>query len=148
VAVLPAGWVWQLDTGFAVALPQGWLRSTHGDAVCYLDPSGRRALTVAATGADPDRTAYWERAEADLLASGAPADYRRIDISPALYQKGGADWEYTYLADSVRWHVLRRAFATADGRSYVVSWTTTDADWDGNQHNFRTIMQRFELRSR
>jgi hypothetical protein len=147
VAVLPAGWVWQLDDGFAVALPQGWLRSTHGGAICFLDPAGRHALTVEAAPTAPDRTTYWEREEADLLAAGPPAAYRRIDISPALYQKGGADWEYTYLAESVRWHVLRRAFATAAGRSYVVSWTTADTEWDSDQRTFRTIMQSFELRN-
>jgi hypothetical protein len=146
-AGLPAGWVWQLDSGFAVGVPQGWLRSAYGGAICLLDPGGRRALTIdGGAASDPDRVAHWQHEEAQLLANRPPAGYERVDISPALYQKGGADWEYTYLADSVRWHVLRRAFAIGDHTSYVVSWVTTDGEWDRNQKDFRAVMQSFKLR--
>jgi hypothetical protein len=106
---IDGGWVRAVDAGFSVGVPVGWRRATDGAAVCLIDPTGRRAVAVAAEASeDPDRVAYWQREENDLLHGAGPAGYQRVDISPALYQKGGADWEYRYEADGVRWHVLRR----------------------------------------
>src|SRR5690242_1615726 len=138
---LPSGWMRARDAGFSIAVPDGWRRATDGTAVCLLDPTGKRAVAVAAGALDPDRVAYWQREEGDLLSGHEPSGYQRVDISPALYRKGGADWEYRYDADGVRWHVLRRAFAAGDGKAFVISWTTADAEWDSSQHDFRTVMQ-------
>jgi hypothetical protein len=142
-----ADWARTLDDGFSVDVPQHWVRDTSGTAVCLLDPSGRRAVAIdGAAPPDPDRVAYWQLAEADLLAVNPPADYQRIDISPALFERGGADWEYRYAADGTRWHVLRRAFASDTGRPYVISWITADDDWDRDQPDFRMVMQTFRSR--
>jgi serine/threonine protein kinase len=144
---IDGGWVRALDDGFSIGVPNGWRRATNGSAVCLIDPAGRRAIAVAgAASEDPDRIAYWQREENDLLHGAGPTGYQRVDISPALYQKGGADWEYRYNADGVRWHVLRRAFAAGNGKAFVISWTTPDDEWDRNQRDFRTIMQSFEGR--
>jgi len=141
------GWVRAQDAGFSIGVPNGWRRATDGAAVCLIDPAGRRAVAVAAAAPeDPDRMAYWQREENDLLHGAGPTGYQRVDISPALYRKGGADWEYRYDADGVRWHVLRRAFAAGNGKAFVISWTTPDDEWDRNQRDFRTIMQSFESR--
>ncbi len=145
----PSGWVRARDSGFSINVPDGWRRATDGAAVCLLDPTGERAVAVAAGSAeDPDRVAFWQREEGDLLSGHGPTGYQRVDISPALYEKGGADWEYRYDADGVRWHVLRRAFAAGNGKAFVISWTTRDDEWDSSQHDFRTVMQSFEGRSR
>ena len=142
---LPPGWPWLVDDGFRTGVPRSWSRSTNDGTVCLVDPTGRRALTVdRAAGPDRDPVASWQRAEASLLAGAAPAGYRRIVIGPALYRQGAADWEYTYEARGVRWHVQRRAFAIGADRAFVVSWTTTDDAWDVNQPNFRTVMQSFD----
>jgi serine/threonine protein kinase len=144
---LPSGWVRARDIGFSISVPEGWRRSTDGTAVCLLDPTGQRAVAVAAGApADPDRVAFWQHAEGDLLSGHGPSGYQRVDISPALYQKGGADWEYRYDAEGVRWHVLRRAFAAGNGKAFVISWTTRDDQWDSSQRDFRTVMQSFEGR--
>jgi hypothetical protein len=144
---LPTGWVRELDNGFSIGVPGRWRRSTTTSAVCLLDPTGRRAVAVSADAPlDPDRVEYWQREEGHLLDGQGPNGYQRVDISPALYQKGGADWEYRYDAGGVRWHVLRRAFAAGNGKAYVISWTTPDNEWDGSQHDFRTVMQSFESR--
>jgi serine/threonine protein kinase len=144
---LPTGWVQTLDAGFSIGVPSGWRRATDGTSVCLFDPAGQRAIDVAADPSeDPDRMAYWQREEHQLVGGHGPAGYQRVDISPALYQKGGADWEYRYDAGGVRWHVLRRAFSAANGKAFVISWTTPDTDWDRNQHDFRTIMQSFQSR--
>jgi eukaryotic-like serine/threonine-protein kinase len=150
-AALPAGWVRALDDGFSIGVPRGWQRSTDRGAICLLEPDGRRAVAIEGAPLDPDRVAYWQREAGHLRAGHGPDGYELVDISPALFQGGGADWEYRYQAGGVRWHVLRRAFgidigAAPTSRAYVISWTTTDADWDRNQPDFRSVMQSFEIR--
>ncbi|MER7283930.1 protein kinase [Dactylosporangium sp. NPDC000244] len=85
--------------------------------------------------------------ERQLLAGpGAPAGYRRISISAALYQQGAADWEYTFDENGTRWHTLRRNFGTATGHGFVVSWTAPDAGWDAALDGFRTVLGGFDPR--
>lgn len=142
----PQGWVRHDEDGFRTSAPSGWVRGTNGPVVCFLDPAGRQGFTVDPTPPlDEDRVAYWTERERLLLAGpDAPAGYRRIAISVALYQRGGADWEFTFDEQGTRWHTLRRNFAVADGRGFVVSWTAPDADWDAAVAGFRTVVDSFQ----
>ncbi|MCY1141584.1 serine/threonine-protein kinase [Actinoplanes sp. Pm04-4] len=125
---LPARWIWTRDpAGFTLAVPAGWQRSTSGNDVCFGDPAGRRAFKVTQS---PVRTqqplAYWQAREKD---GGLPG-YARISMGVLLLQRGGADWEYTWRPDSdTTLHERRILIATSNDRSYLLRWTTADADW-------------------
>lgn len=145
---LPAGWVQHDEDTFGTRVPSGWTRASDGAVVCFLDPAGKHGFTVDPTPPlDDDRVAYWTERERVLLAGAdAPAGYRRVTISVALYRQGGADWEYTFDENGTRWHTLRRNFAIGTGRGFVVSWTAPDADWDAALDGFRAVVDGFELR--
>ncbi len=143
---LPAGWVWQDDrAGFRIGIPSGWNRATEGTQVCFRDSTGQRRLTVQTGGSpDPDRVDAWRREEQQLLAGAPPVAYHRIAIAPAIFRQGGADWEYTYAAGGVTWHVLRRSFAVDAIRAYVLTWTTPDQDWTPSQPDFQAAATSFD----
>ena len=82
-------------------------------------------------------------ARADIR-EGFRAD-RRLRLESSC--GGGADWEYRYAGDGVRGHVLKRRFTVDSDQTFVVTWTTTDADWTAQQPTFTTIMNTFEARA-
>lgn len=41
-----------------------------------------------------------------------------------------ADWEFTYLKNGVRTHVLDRGFRTLAGRPYAIYWESPESEWD------------------
>ncbi|MFI5913304.1 serine/threonine-protein kinase [Dactylosporangium sp. NPDC051541] len=148
-AGLPAGWVrYDLDE-FGTPAPGAFTAASEGPVTCFRDPAGRQGFTVDPTPPlDDDRVAYWTQRERQLLAGpAAPAGYRRIAISVALYQRGAADWEYTFDENGTRWHTLRRTFATAAGHGFVVSWTAPDAGWDAALDGLHTVLDGFESRA-
>ncbi|MFB9447140.1 serine/threonine protein kinase [Dactylosporangium vinaceum] len=143
---LPDGWLRHDLDGFSTPAPATFTRASAGPVACFLDADGRQGFTVDPTAPpDADRVAYWTDQERQLLAgASAPAGYRRIAISVALYQQGAADWEYTFDEHGTRWHTLRRNFGTAAGHGFVVSWTAPDAGWDSALDGLRTVFGGFE----
>ncbi|GIM89667.1 serine/threonine-protein kinase [Paractinoplanes toevensis] len=145
-AGLPKGWIWFRDpTGFSLALPAGWQRSTTGNEVCFGDPAGRRAFTVnmiAVVTRQP--LAYWQNREKAELAAGALPGYRRISMGVLLFKRGAADWEYTYRPDSdTTVHVRRLLAAVSGSRSYLLRWTAGDPDWTSGLGQQRQLMDLF-----
>jgi eukaryotic-like serine/threonine-protein kinase len=144
---LPAGWIRTGADRFTVGVPRTWQRSASGDRVCLRGSDPVRALTVEPTPpSGGGHVAFWQREEQRMLQRGAPANYQRIAIGPLTYRGGGADWEYTYDSDGVRWHVLKRRFTVDADQAFVVTWTTTAADWTAQQRTFTTIMTSFDAR--
>ncbi|GAA4604012.1 hypothetical protein BJY16_004828 [Actinoplanes octamycinicus] len=143
---LPAGWVWFRDpSGFALALPAGWRRAVTGNDVCFSDPQGRRAFTVTMSPVVTRRPlAYWQGRERADLAAGSLPGYARISMGVLLLRDGGADWEYTWRPDSdtVR-HERRVLLAVGDGRSYLLRWAVTDADWPASRALQRHLVDLF-----
>jgi hypothetical protein len=127
-AGLPSDWIWFRDpTGFALAMPAGWQRSMSGTAVCFQDPRTDAAFTV-------DSAALVTRKPLDYFQSqektAKPPGYHRISMDLLLLRRGGADWEYTWRPDSgTTQHVRRVLLAVTDKRSYLLKWTTPDAQW-------------------
>jgi hypothetical protein len=127
-AGLPSGWIWFRDpTGFTVALPAGWRRSTSGTAVCFEEPRHNAAFTV-------DSAALVTRKPLDYFQSqektAKPPGYHRVSMDNLLLRRGGADWEFTWRPDSgTTQHVRRVLLAVTDNRSYLLKWATPDAQW-------------------
>jgi hypothetical protein len=141
-AGLPAGWIWYRDpAGFALALPEGWLRAVDGNEICFTDPAGRRSFAVNAISVVTSRPlAYWQSRE---KAENLPG-YRKVSMGVLLLGRGGADWEYTWRPDSdaVR-HERRILVAVSDRRSYLLRWTTADDDWDAALRTQRRVVDLF-----
>lgn len=143
---LPEGWSWRVDpAGFALPVPQGWSRRTSGATVCFSDPADIRSFTVqagAATRGEPLQ--HWQNAEDDALAAGALPGYQKISMGLLLVTGGGADWEYSWQpATGPRLHTYQVLLAVGVDRSYSLSWTTRDADWNLDLVNQRTILAGF-----
>ncbi|WP_229070946.1 serine/threonine-protein kinase [Actinoplanes sp. DH11] len=143
---LPGGWVWFRDpAGFALSLPAGWQRSTSGNVVCFTDPRGHRAFTVnIAAVVTREPLAYWQRREKAERADGRLPGYSRISMGVLLLGRGGADWEYTWRSDSdTTRHDRRVLIAVTDRSSYLLRFSTTDADWPASVRSQRQLVDLF-----
>lgn len=126
---LPQGWLWHVDTGgFALPVPQGWSRGAMGGGVCFGDPGGVRSFSVERGGAlNGEPVRHWQDVERDQT----PPGYQKVSMGPLLITGGGADWEYSWQPPSgPRLHTYRMLLAAGDDRSYALTWTTRDTDWD------------------
>lgn len=143
---LPEGWFWHVDTaGFALPVPQGWNRGTTGDSVCFSDPGDVRSFTVQ-TGAamDGEPLQHWQNAEQAALTAGALPGYQKVSMGLLLLTGGGADWEYSWQpATGPRLHTHRMLLAAGEDRSYSLTWTTRDSDWNLDLANQRTLVAGF-----
>ncbi|WP_436531862.1 serine/threonine-protein kinase [Actinoplanes sp. HUAS TT8] len=139
---LPEGWSWHVDSaGFALPVPRGWSRAVTADGVCFGDPGGIRSLLVAVGGALDGRPQQRLR---DAERTAALPGYRKISMGPLLITGGGADWEYSWQpATGPRRHVYRVLLAAGDDRSYSLTWTTRDTDWDLDLPIERTLVDGF-----
>ncbi|GAA4972468.1 hypothetical protein GCM10025331_77840 [Actinoplanes utahensis] len=142
---LPAGWLWHVDpAGFALPIPRGWARADAdaGALVCFTGPDAVRTITVAAgppTTADPLR--HWQVTEERALAAGTLPGYRKVSMGVLLVSGGGADWEYSWQpATGPRLHTRRVLLSDAGIRSYRLTWTTRDEDWDLDLGHQRTAL--------
>ncbi|GAA3082463.1 serine/threonine-protein kinase [Streptosporangium carneum] len=139
---LPDGWQLYRDPlGFSVGMPRGWTtkRSAGRDRVEFRAPGSDAFLWIESTE-DPetDPVRHWEKVEKGGLARKLWPGYERVGITPRRYRGlEAADWEFTYLKNGVRTHVLDRGFRTAAGRPYAIYWESPESEWD------RTFFDRF-----
>ncbi len=147
--VIPSGWHRYTDeTGFSVAIPDGWRIERTGTIVYFREPGGSRYLGIDQTNQpQPDPVADWTGKEAYRVNRGDFPGYQRIRIEEVPYFQKAADWEFTYLVDGVRVHVLNRGFITAPDQAYGMWWSTSDSDWAASLDALRLIQDSFTPRS-
>ncbi|PZF99298.1 serine/threonine-protein kinase [Micromonospora deserti] len=141
---LPAGWRLHRDpAGFALPLPQGWVRRSAGaNTVVFDEPNGVRELLVQWTDTPkPDAYADWKRIEPGR--KNLVNNYEYLSIERCDYYKTCADWEWRETRDGTRIHVRNRGFATARNRGYALRWEVAEKDWQANLPNFDLIAGRF-----
>jgi hypothetical protein len=140
------GWSYHRDdSGFVVAVPNGWAYERVGTTVCFSDPRGVRVLSVD-TGRKPTADPVVAcRQEAQRLArTGALPGYAEVGIARVPYLAKAADWEYRYDdAQGDRMHAATRWF-TAGGKAYALGWVTADFDWQVNRSNLTMILSSFD----
>ncbi|MFF0305880.1 protein kinase [Streptosporangium sp. NPDC004379] len=131
----PRGWRTHLDRlGFRVDVPRGWTarRFPDRDRVEFRAPGSKTFLWIESTE-DPEKdpVRHWLKVERSGRARNLWPGYRRVGISARTYlTRSAADWEFTYLRDGVRTHVLDRGFRTAAGRPYAIYMESPESDWD------------------
>ena len=143
-SAVPAGFRAHTDpTGFALAVPEGWRRSTQGSRTYFREPGGGRFLQVdQTTDPRPDAVADWEAQE------GAVAErlsgYRRIRLEPVEYRGwDAADWEFTWRSDGRLLHVLSRNIRVSDERAYALYFSVPDDRWAESRPLFDTFAATF-----
>ncbi len=146
---LPQGWHRYRDrTGFTVAVPDGWSVSRRGSIVYFRDPDGSRLLGIDQTDQpQPDPVADWTSKEQYRVAHGDFPGYVRIKIAPVDYFTKAADWEFTYLRNGVRVHVVNRGVITSPHQAYGIWWQTPDSEWDANLANFHIVTGSLQPRA-
>ncbi|MGK5672788.1 protein kinase domain-containing protein [Micromonospora sp. URMC 106] len=142
---LPAGWKLHKDpAGFALPLPEGWVRrQVDGSTVVFDQSNGPGELLVQWTST-PKSDAYadWKRIEPDRRKF--VNNYQYLSIERCDFWKTCADWEWLETRDGTRIHVRNRGFVTASNRGYALRWEVAAKDWQANLANFDRIAKGFK----
>jgi serine/threonine protein kinase len=145
VSALPAGFGLHTDpTGFTIAVPDGWTRSTDGPRTYFREPGGGRFLLVDQTTEPKDDVlADWEAQE--LSVAARLSGYERISLQRVDYRGwDAADWEFTWEGRNGRIHVLNRNVRVSDQRAYALYWSTPESQWTDSRELFDVIAQSFQ----
>ncbi|MET8091887.1 protein kinase [Micromonospora sp. NPDC005220] len=141
---LPAGWKLHRDpTGFALPIPDGWVRSqVNRNTVVFNQSSGPGLLLVQWTNTPKkDAVKDWQGQEPNR--KGLVNDYQKIGIEPCNFWKTCADWEWLETRDGTRIHVRNRGFVTAKNRGYALRWEIAEKDWQAKLPDFDRIAKGF-----
>jgi hypothetical protein len=141
---LPAGFEHYEDpTGFAVAIPAGWVVAKERSSTFVREPGGRRYLQVDQTREPKsDPAADWRQQEPRV--SQRLAGYERIRIDPLDYRGWeAADWEFTWRAEGDPRRVLNRGFITAPDRAYALYWSVPAEQWEDALDDYEVFAATF-----
>jgi eukaryotic-like serine/threonine-protein kinase len=144
-AALPDGFHLHTDpTGFTVAVPDGWTRSTDGPRTYFKDPdSGRFLLVDQTTEPKDDPLTDWQANEPSVAAR--LSGYERISIARVEFRGWNtADWEFTWEGRNGQIHVLNRNIRVSDERAYALYWSVPESLWAESRGMFDVIAQSLE----
>jgi serine/threonine protein kinase len=145
VGSVPAGFRRHQDpTGFQIAVPVGWRRSTEGTRTYFREPAGGRFLQIdQTTDPQPDALADWRRQEESV--SRRLSGYRRLRLEPVDYRGwNAADWEFTWQSGNGQLHVLSRNIRVSDTRAYALYWSTPANQWAESKGFFDVFARTFQ----
>jgi hypothetical protein len=132
-------------SGFTVPAPKAWRVSHEGTEVYFRDNTRAGRILIVDQTRKPqwNPVADWTAKEADRR--GGYRNYRQIKIAAVDYWKKAADWEFTRTSDRGNaLHVLKRGFITANDQAYGITWSTSDANWKGDQDELDLIFKGFK----
>ncbi len=142
-AAVPEGYqLYEDQTGFSVAVPQGWTAERDGPRVQFTAPASSRFLRIDQTDTpQADPVADWERQE-ESVSQRLP-NYERISIEAVEYRDyDAADWKFTFGEEGTT-QVLSRNLITAPDQAYALYWSTPVAEYDEALGTFEVIANTF-----
>ncbi len=141
---LPAGWKLHRDpTGFALPMPDGWVRSqVNGNTVVFNQSDAPGKLLVQWTPT-PKKNAVADWREQEPNRKRLVKEYKYLSIEECTFWKVCGDWEWLETRDNTRIHVRNRGFVTAKDRGYALRWEIAEKDWQANLPNFDRIAKGF-----
>jgi serine/threonine protein kinase len=142
---LPAGFRLHTDpTGFTIAVPADWTRSTEGPRTYFREPGGGRFLLVdQTTEPKDDPLADWQAQEPSV--AGRLSGYERISMDRVDYRGWNTvDWEFTWDGRTAQIHVLNRNVRVSDSRAYALYWSTPEHQWADSRGIFDVVAQNFQ----
>ncbi|MFI6577883.1 protein kinase [Nocardiopsis sp. NPDC050513] len=134
------GMTWTHDPeGFAVLVPDGWIRRTDGVGVYYDSPASDAFLQIDLTPhpTDDEYAHVLEQERASVAENRFPG-YERIrveDVTSRTSFHSAADWEFTFSFGEPGRHFLTRNIAVVPGEHCTLAWAanedvwTRDAEW-------------------
>ena len=144
-AVLPDGYRWHHDdTGFSIAVPDGWTARHHGHYLYVEDPHSSRLLIVDQSD-HPKSNPLADWREQEAARRGGFTDYHRVRLEPVDYPQArkAADWEFTYAGSSGRTHVLNRNILANSKHAYALYWQVPDSRWKSSKSIFDAFARSF-----
>ncbi|MEU1588977.1 protein kinase [Micromonospora sp. NPDC005710] len=141
---LPAGWKLHRDpTGFALPIPDGWVRSQADSVTVVFNQSNGPGKLLVQWTDKPEKDAVDDWWEKEPYRKGIVKDYKLLGIVECDFWKTCGDWEWLETRDGQRIHVRNRGFVTASNRGYALRWEIADKDWAANRPNFDRIAKGF-----
>ncbi|GLY78181.1 serine/threonine-protein kinase [Actinoallomurus iriomotensis] len=143
--VLPDGYHWHHDdTGFSIAVPDGWTAKHHGHYLYVEDPHSSRILIVDQSD-HPKSNPLADWKEQEAARRGGFSDYHRVRLESIDYPQArkAADWEFTYRGSSGRTHVLNRNILANGKHAYALYWQVPDGRWKASKSIFEAFATTF-----
>ncbi|MEU8541787.1 hypothetical protein AB0C52_17675 [Streptomyces sp. NPDC048717] len=125
------------ESGFRLAVPEGWTRTATGGSVFYVAPGGSSLIQVYDTG-ESGLTPY-EALRKTSQSLSVNTHYEEI----SLEKKGGGDTAelvYAYDRDEGRRQVVARAFVTDSGKPRVMLAAGPKSEWPRQQETLITAL--------
>ncbi|MEV5968805.1 hypothetical protein [Streptomyces sp. NPDC051921] len=139
----PAGFRLVEESGFALAVPEGWNRTTSGKSVFYNAPDGLSLVQVYPLD-EPGITPYEAlRLTSRDLAAQNPG-YSEISLARTGPGDDSVELVYAYDRTEGRRKVVDRAFVGGDGRQYAVLAAGPESAWPEQRKTLDTALEFFE----
>ncbi|MEU4065743.1 serine/threonine-protein kinase [Streptomyces wedmorensis] len=142
----PYGYMWVDDPGgFRVAVPKDWPRSTADNGILYT-PDQRQHLLgfTVSPGAGVVPGAHLLELE---RSNQSLPDYRRIVLTANTHQGGpGAQWEFTWTAETGPRHAIAQSYIAPNGKEYVIYVAYPEVDWPAGRQLFDSVLTTFSPR--
>jgi hypothetical protein len=137
----PAGFhTYRDESGFSLAVPDGWLPSRSGTQVKFQDPTSLRYLLIDQTDQpkqDPKQD--WEEQEKSFAPSHR--NYKRISIESVPYRDyPAADWRYTWATQT---QAVNRGFVAGD-KGYALYVSGPRSTWAESEAVFKQAAKTFQ----
>ncbi|WP_431872964.1 serine/threonine-protein kinase [Nocardiopsis eucommiae] len=131
------GMTWTEDPdGFALLVPDGWVRRANGASVYYDSPTSDAYLQIDRTPHSvDDEYAHVLEQETDSVAEDRLPGYQRIrveDVTSETSFVSAADWEFSWDRGQGAWRLLARNINAGEGEFYTLAWSSSESFWDGD----------------
>ncbi|MGW9349779.1 protein kinase domain-containing protein [Nocardiopsis flavescens] len=141
-----AGMVWtQEPEGFAILVPQGWIRRVSQASVFYDAPDSAAYLQVDRTP-HPTDDEYGHVLGQEEATAVRLEGYERVrieDVTDATPFLSAADWEFTWGAPGEDRRMLARNIAVSPGEYYTVAWASPAGPWAGHEDMRNAALEGF-----
>jgi tRNA A-37 threonylcarbamoyl transferase component Bud32 len=131
------GMTWTEDPeGFAMLIPDGWVRRVDGASVYFDSPTSNAYLQIDRTPhSTDDEYAHVLEQESNSIAEERLPGYQRIrleDVTGQTSFASAADWEFSWDRGAGTWRLLARNIAVTAGDYYTLAWSSGEEHWDGD----------------
>jgi eukaryotic-like serine/threonine-protein kinase len=142
-AAVPAGFTLHRDqTGFSIAVPEGWTPVRSGTLVDFREPNGRRFLRIDQTE-DPKPDPQQDWLDQEPSVANRLAGYERLSMERVNFRGWEAsDWLFEWTASGGRLRVLNRGLTTGE-YGYALYWSVPEGQWEESRSIFDVAAATF-----
>ncbi|MFJ9578686.1 hypothetical protein ACIRQF_20225 [Streptomyces sp. NPDC101191] len=141
--VPPAGFRLVEESGFTLAVPEGWNRTASGSSVFYNAPDGLGLVQVYRLD-EPEITPYEALRQTSRDLAAKNPGYREISLARTGPGDESVELVYSYDRTEGRRKVVDRAFVAGDGKQYAVLAAGPESAWPEQRKTLDTALEFFE----